>query len=179
MIETLLAFGMGVLMSQWVLGLLFIAVLILDFNEIKFMSGLLSVVILSGIYLIFKNSIPDVGWPTIVMIIAGYLTVGIGWSLFKFRRYVSKLLGKYEAGKDKDKTMFDYTQLQRSVSLTTENVERISYWAGFWPVSVVGFFLHDFLNWVVTDVLAKLYQHIADSVLKNATIVAEPEKKNG
>lgn len=78
------------------------------------------------------------GWLMNIGVVVAYLLVGFGWSLFKWRR----LLSKYDDNNSTKKYRPEFNN----------KLDDISYWIAFWPTSLT---YYVFAEWVI-DLLGKI-----------------------
>jgi len=88
----------------------------------------------------------------------GYFAVGTIWSFFKWYLKVNKYVDKYNTAKkeyqESEVTIKweDYRHKPRKPHAKTEKAT-ISYWIGYWPVSVIVFFFEDFFTKIIETIM--------------------------
>lgn len=88
--------------------------------------------------------------------LALYVPIGIVWSIWRFDRRCSKITA--ELKKENEKAHWT-TNYSRSDMHPRNNVDRITRWIIFWPLSVVQYALNDALS-AVTGLVKGWLQHI-------------------
>jgi len=87
--------------------------------------------------------------------IASYFIIGLIWSFFKWGRYVTYVIDRYDNEED-----IRY-ELKRFSNDT------IAYWVIWWPFSLIGFIFEDAIDWVIHR-FKGVYNLIADKLIDNA-----------
>lgn len=106
---------------------------------------------------------------------AGYLVIGLAWSIFKFKLKLRKIrvainerVEEFSAHKSahSGRNHYDYDQLVKAMNVQ-ENKSNLILWALWFPISMIWTLISDFvtdlLEWLLFDVLGKLLQRIVDS----------------
>lgn len=159
MIETLLVLASAYLLT-WpaLLIILGLGVLAEHFDNIKtaVFLGLTAIVIS---YIMF--SVP---LTTLALILLGYVIVGILWSFWRYKRFVSSgVKGLSRNASDQYKrTMLQHLSPE-------QNKGMLVFWILMWPLSLVSNFIGDFINLIqklVTEVFHKVYAKIFASYTK-------------
>lgn len=99
-----------------------------------------------------------IGYSTVI-----YLIIGCVWSLFKYKQKAEEIAIRY-------KKYPDYTKedIVKEIKAGIYN-SQISYWIVFFPISIIKFFLSDFVDYLIGK-MGRIYEYIArmvvDSVFK-------------
>ncbi len=93
-----------------------------------------------------------------------YIVFGAGWSIFKWKQYVSKTVEDFYNG--------DISQLSMTVKLDVSSHKAdLTFWLGYWPLSFIWALSHQPLRAVYTwlyNNLRNTYEKIADNAIKEA-----------
>jgi hypothetical protein len=95
----------------------------------------------------------------------GYFLVGIGWSFFRWLKYVKKQYKKW-------KTSYSYKpeDREKNIPQAGDNKEQLSAWLIFWPFSVIRYIIGDLLKdlgEMFVRTLGKAYDRIAINAFKD------------
>lgn len=115
----------------------------------------------------------SVSLKTIWFYLVGYVAIGLGWSFWRYRLYLAKMVENlskrvWESQKDKE---FAVKKL-----LPSNNLERITSWIIVWPFSVIEHTLGDIITMVqtlVTKFFKGVYHRIF--VSQTAALLAREE----
>lgn len=156
----MLEFLIGVIISPWMLVSILIAS---TFFEANHRSGMVSFLLIGALaisYFLFSPAPVQVAY-----VVLGWVPVGLIWSLFRWKRYVS---GVVERAK-KDNTPSSDIYLQSDLSLK-ENLYKIVYWISAWPISFVESIIGDFLRMIqvlVLKIAKGTFARISERALKD------------
>lgn len=176
MIETILAFFAGVIVSHWFIWPALVFAIFCDYREWKFMAVVSTALLGFAAYLIFQ---PPTAW--LMYGALAYLPIGFLWSFFRYRRHVGTMVKQFNAyvKENKDNPQADLRYQRNSLdreSKISHNVDRVTYWVALWPISVVQSILDDVIAAIehfVTKTLRRLYDGIRNSALKNVTEIED------
>ena len=94
-----------------------------------------------------------------------YLILGCVWSLFKYKQRAEEIAKSYK--KYPDHTKEDVIKIIKSNIYNSQ----IAYWIVFFPISIIKFFLSDFVGYLISK-LGRVHDYIArtvvDSVFKDS-----------
>ena len=87
-----------------------------------------------------------------------YLILGCVWSLFKYKQKAEEIA--------KGCTKSEYTTKADVIKNIKRNIynSQITYWIVFFPVSIIKFFLSDFVDYLISK-LGRVHDYIARSVV--------------
>lgn len=182
MIEAVLVFLLAVVTSYWFLGACLFLLIFTDSDDADdtiFWPILAGLLIFLGVYLL-----RGLDWETTKWYFAGYIPVGIVWSMFKFRKYCTKQAKSILGPDFRNSSDITFTPSQKrdydhytSVSTLTG---RISYWIAFWPLSIFSWAIRDLIvdvfDWLVNNVFRKVYEAIRNSAVRNVRVVDENKR---
>jgi len=169
-LETLLAFGLGLLTSYWVLGAFILFAIWVESNDCHGWSATFTILGLVSAYFIFSLS---------PLLLLAYIPVGILWSVWRWKVYCKDCLKRAKAGNlytgswnevgSKENKEASRRALESATKLSG-NVDKIVAWIICFPASMIERLasdLIDFIRIVVTDWCAKLYTGISANTLKD------------
>lgn len=104
-----------------------------------------------------------------------YLVVGVGWSFFRWARYVRYVLKEaYHSATYKDRFL---DEIQSHTPEAKDNIDKLTTWIFWWPFSVIRYLLVDLLS-NVTKAIVKKVGFVYDSISKSITTKILKEKNN-
>lgn len=170
-----LGFGLlaGALLMPWywlgLLGLLILADVILVSND--WFGGATGTLLVGGLLITFFGAdVNPFTWvwanPGLVLEFVSYwLLAGAFWSIVRWYLFLLKVRARTRASASQSKQQTPLTRPRDSYA--SENKSRITGWIAYWPFSIVGYFLGDFLTNVfknVYRVLSSLYEKMGNAV---------------
>jgi hypothetical protein len=87
-----------------------------------------------------------------------YLILGCVWSLFKYKQKAEEIAKSYHRYADHTKE-----DVIKNIKSNIYN-SQIAYWIVFFPVSIIKFFLSDFVDYLISK-LGRVHDYIARSVV--------------
>lgn len=158
------ALTLGLFVAFIVFVILMVAV-----NEDNIGLSATMMVLLLGGFTVYNGVSDTITWITTNWLytiagVVGYLALGIGWSFFKWDRYISERIEELKNAWDKYSdpdsgfkkkvgTFTEYVKDSGSVPPASDRKSTIATWIFYWPISIVlyvlGDFLREFVNWVV------------------------------
>ena len=87
-----------------------------------------------------------------------YLILGCVWSLFKYKQRAEEIAKSYK--KYPDHTKEDVIKIIKSNIYNSQ----IAYWIIFFPISIIKFFLSDFVGYLISK-LGRVHDYIARTVV--------------
>lgn len=172
MIETLLsAFAFG---TFWFWLLAFVAsVIIISCVENEHYPTPSIVAILLGV--IYWKAIVAAPWHLIFLVAGIFVLCGLGWSVFKWFRHVSKTVASY---RHRYGMTLDESQMRdlRSECSAYNHKAMITGWIAFWPWSLLWSLTGDFFN-MLYDAMTNIYQKISDHGISKFAIAEKPKKE--
>lgn len=179
MFETLgLATGVFFALAwYYMIGIAVLAVIFVlcVFNEIPegsaiFLTGLVFALNFAGII-----NLGALEWTQILYFCIVYISIGIVWSLFKYKQKAEKIAKRYRENFP-EKSRED---IIGSIKDAITN-SHISFWILFFPVSMIKFALDDFVDYLISK-LGNIYYYIAravvNSVFKDVEVQAKKSNK--
>jgi hypothetical protein len=149
--ETILAFGLGVIMSPWVFGILIILALWAESLDNHKTTAFFVALGLVSSYFMFNISI---------VYLLAYIPVGMLWSVWRWKIHCKKATIRAKLRKaDVTERASQRRRLEKEVRLK-DNVDKIVSWIVCFPVSVLEQVVGDvvlMLKVIVTEWFAKLY----------------------
>lgn len=145
------------------------------FNEIPegsaiFLTGLVFALNFTGII-----NLGTLEWTEILYFFVIYISIGIVWSLFKYKQKSEEIAKRY-------KENFPEKNRAYIIGAIKDNIcnSEISFWILFFPVSMIKFALDDFVDYLISK-LGNIYYYIAravvNSVFKDAEVQAKKSNK--
>ncbi len=87
-----------------------------------------------------------------------YLIAGCVWSLFKYKQKAEEIAMKC-------KNYTNYTKADMIIEIKNGIYNsQISYWILFFPISIIKFFLSDFVDYLISK-MGRIYEYIARTVV--------------
>jgi len=192
MIETVLGFFAGVLLTPWAFGVLFVICWIFEHNEWRFWST----VLLGGVVFI-ACKIFYVPQPWLNYGLFAYLPVGFGWSFWRWLRHCSTVSEEAVAEKERivkynealkkrceenpsyGKPVLDefYVDHYKDKIKLRYNLNKITYWILIWPLSLIDMILgdiYDVIKHFVKNVCGRGYKKIAEKYMKKIDSLVDP-----
>lgn len=156
------AFISGLLAPWAILAVLFILGVLFEYNEARGWTVFVTVV--SAIVAYFSFAVPFV---TILIYSVSYLAIGLVWSFWRYKRYVSTKVERY---KNHDQT----TRLRVARELTpSAMLSTITAWVIVWPFSLIENLTGDLLRLIetlVTTVFRSIYNRIYNFAIADLNI---------
>lgn len=158
----------------YMIGIAALAVIFIlcAFNEIPegsaiFLTGLVFALNFAGII-----NLGALEWTQILYFCIVYISIGIVWSLFKYKQKAEQIAKSL-------KTKYDKEYIIAEIKYKICNSE-ISFWILFFPVSMIKFALDDFVDYLISK-LGNIYYYIAravvNSVFKDVEVQAKKSNK--
>jgi len=144
----------------WILAVIASIIFIASIENDHYATPSITAIVLG---IIFWPFLAAVGVKTLIFIVAGYALAGVGWSLFKWHRYVNKVANKYREKCGTTLSKEQKSDLKREVSVS-ENKSRLTGWIAWWPWSLLWSLTGDFFN-MLYDAMVNAYQKISNSAL--------------
>lgn len=97
--------------------------------------------------------------------LAAYIPIGLAWSMFRWKRYVSFKVKEYN--EDADKSDIKHARLLEKIQ-PSANVSRIVHWVLIWPFSILDNLIGDIIEYVtqlVNKHLIGIYRRITLSAV--------------
>ena len=175
MIELIL----GVLVSPYLWGLLFLFSFLAEANDASGWCGFMWAILLIAVLFTFQP-----GFVTALLIIGGYILVGIGWSIFRYRKHISDSFESWKANevarhelerkRNPESTTYPIEMFIGSIThkglSPIECSDKIVYWAIFWPPSFVSYLLGDFAKELIMKIAGKTYGSFYDKLTTRVII---------
>ena len=98
-----------------------------------------------------------------------YLILGCIWSLFKYKQKAEEIAESYK--KYRDYTKEEFIKYIKSGIRNSQ----IAYWIIFFPVSIIKFFLSDFVDYLISK-LGRIHDYIARKVVDS--VYGDAESKS-
>lgn len=123
---------------------------------------------------------------------AGYVPVGILWSIYRWKRYVGAFITTRKRWEQEERNVtisnnysntafvFDVEDVRESLTLLN-NKQKILCWVMGWPISLAESFLGDLVHqlWTFISVrLGGIYKRIAESAISDAMKDVDGKKSN-
>lgn len=113
-----------------------------------------------------------VTWQNIAYGAAAYAVVGVVWSFYRYKRFVSSKVADYkERSSGKTLTQGDLTTIGYAIH-PAKNIGKITAWIIVWPFSLIDNLTSDLINAVQTlikTVFRSVYTRIYDSAMADLT----------
>lgn len=90
-----------------------------------------------------------------------YLILGCVWSLFKYKQKAEEIAKSYNENKNHNKCTKE--DVIKNIKRNIYN-SQIAYWIVFFPVSIIKFFLSDFVDYLISK-LGRVHDYIARTVV--------------
>lgn len=133
--------------------------IISDFYSNRFFCSLFAILaVVSSVYF-FTPSAKD-----IVIISIGYISVGLLWSFWRYKDFVTTSIA--DIMKSKDNQTFQLTNHMIKEISPNNMVSTIVAWVIAWPFSLVGNVLSDLVNIVFIKAYNKIYQNAVNNINK-------------
>jgi len=174
-IDLLMAFFAGLIWWQ----IIALIVLIISCGFALYDENALSMILtlIVGIVIFWSmivSSLTVLSFSSILGFVVVYFGFGVVWSFLKFRIEVSKII---EYIKNDPYMLKNYTLKEATKIRIKDNIKnnRIAFWIMFWPFSVTGYFLDDFIYNLFENIekivikfvkrIKSVYDRIADSMI--------------
>ena len=121
------------------------------------------------------------GFALAVTLIIGYLLSGVLWSIFRYRNYISDSYGDWKENKGTNPAVFTETYSFEKLS-PKECSGKITYWAIYWPPSLITYLLGDFAKEAIMKIAGKtfgtFYNNLAAKAVKEKYQLKEDSPLN-
>ena len=193
----LLAFGTAAFWGFWVTLFVVLCVLVgLTENEKwGYASGIIVVgfIFLAQMHIFNIVHYANTHLANLIWFVVKYIGIGVIWGLFKWVRFVYRKKGQYKSVlnsflKEQNATELNdelrfkwntklngygqYISISAIPPVASENKEKIINWMAFWPFSMLGTLLNDFLTEVwnaIYDSIGGTYDKIARAIYKDVS----------
>jgi hypothetical protein len=101
------------------------------------------------------------------LFIVGYLVVGIGWSFFRWLKFVKAEFRRWK--KDAETNNYKKENKAHYIPTAGDNIDQLTAWLIFWPFSVIRYIVGDLLRdlgEMFVRTLGKAYDRIAINAFK-------------
>ena len=159
MIETVLAFLAGWLLSWPSLFVLFGLGVLFEHNEWRVMALLITLVTAASAFFFFDVTLVDLAF-----IAAGYLVIGVVWSFWRYRRYVQTEVEKIKQGNHSP----DVQNIKLGYLVPSSKTETIVGWIVVWSFSAIGSIVGDLID-LITELVTTTFRRIYAAIYNAAT----------
>lgn len=174
MFETLgLASGLFFALAwYYMIGIVALAVIFVlcVFNEILegsaiFLTSLVFTLNYTGVI-----NLSTLEWTEILYFCIVYLSIGIVWSLFKYKQKAEEIAKRYRENWPEKSRDYVIGSIKDSIRNS-----HISFWILFFPVSMIKFALDDLVDYLISK-LGRVYDYIARAVVNSVFKDSEAKK---
>lgn len=140
--------------TWWVVVPLVIFVLWLEYDNSTKSSITFQFILMYILYNILEL---DLAWTTIALAAGAYVPIGLGWSAFRWSRYVNYVVDKFE----ENSSHLTPTEISRSKQRSIDNIQMVNQvpmitaWVFSWPLGFVAYFIRDVI--VTVELMIKKY----------------------
>jgi hypothetical protein len=170
----MIEFFLGVLVSPYLWGMLLLLSFFAEANNASGWCGFMWTLLLGVLLFSFQP-----GFALAVTLIVGYLLSGVLWSIFRYRKYISDAYENWKENKgrfDKDtNTVFTETYYFEKLS-PKECSGKITYWAIYWPPSLITYLLGDFAKEAIMKIGGKTFGTFYNNLAAKAVNEYKPKE---
>ncbi len=165
--DFIIGFITGYIVSWPVLAMSLLLIIVAEHNDESKFALFWAIVAASISYFYFNLAIADIAW-----YIGTYVVIGVGWSVWRYMRYVKNYIAE-EIESKSNQTSVDAIKERVMRQCSVSNMSgRVVSWIIIWPFSMVENLtkdIYDTLVAVVKNVLRKVYDTILTNMVSGIT----------